>query len=228
MDHGETEQLDLIRNRAREKAVKELSSRLRQMYATHSAKGILGSGGTLKAGIRVMGDLGSETMAALFADVAEVKRSEASFEIIASTMKDVLDDFGQRLVDLGRMASRAGSSVSMTSTALGLYCEMRSDLEADLLISRNSFLNPAKVQPSEGESSAPIAKNHGGKPLAQHWDRMWAAIAVQLWVGDLKPKKQADIKKAMFDWLNEAGVDAGDSSVTERARALWQAIEQSD
>jgi hypothetical protein len=55
---------------------------------------------------------------------------------------------------------------------------------------------------------------------------MWAEIATQLWTGDLNPNKQADIKRAMFDWLNDRGINAGDTSVTERARALWLRMER--
>ncbi len=35
------------------------------------------------------------------------------------------------------------------------------------------------------------------KPLAAHWDEMWAAVAVMLYTGDLQPRTQADIERAM-------------------------------
>lgn len=54
---------------------------------------------------------------------------------------------------------------------------------------------------------------------------MWADIAVQLYVGDLQPKSQKQIKDAMFAWFNANSIDAGDTAVTERARQLWQKIE---
>jgi hypothetical protein len=40
-------------------------------------------------------------------------------------------------------------------------------------------------------------------------------------VGDLKAKTQADIERAMKDWLAAHGLDVSDSSVRDRARKLW-------
>ncbi|MEM6827114.1 MAG: hypothetical protein AAF553_04150 [Pseudomonadota bacterium] len=57
---------------------------------------------------------------------------------------------------------------------------------------------------------------------------MWAYIAVQLWAGDLKPKKQADVKKAMFEWLSANEIEVGDTAVTQRARQLWQAMQSTE
>ena len=97
-----------------------------------------------------------------------------------------------------------------------------------LAIERYDFVKVAKEHSVLEEQSAKLvvqSKNNGGKPLAKHWDAMWAEIATQLWNGDLEPKRQSDIKKAMFDWLNSNGIDAGDTVVTERARALWQRIQ---
>jgi hypothetical protein len=50
----------------------------------------------------------------------------------------------------------------------------------------------------------------------------------QLYVGDLQPKRQADITKAMANWLSARGEDVADSTVKERARKLWAAIGKSD
>lgn len=56
---------------------------------------------------------------------------------------------------------------------------------------------------------------------------MWADIAVKLWTGDLAPKSQADIKRAMFAWFNAKEIEIGDTAVTQRARQLWQKIQAS-
>lgn len=42
-----------------------------------------------------------------------------------------------------------------------------------------------------------------------------------LYAGDLQPKTQADIERAMKDWLASQELDVGDTSVRERARHLW-------
>jgi hypothetical protein len=69
------------------------------------------------------------------------------------------------------------------------------------------------------------SKNKGGRPAAAHWDELWAAIAVMLYLGDLKPRRQADIERAMKDWLVSKDLDAGDTPVRDRARVLWSKLE---
>lgn len=79
------------------------------------------------------------------------------------------------------------------------------------------------------DDAAPLdsrQRNDGGRPVAAHWDSMWAAIAVDLYLGDLQPKTQADIEKAMFRWLADHDISAGDSTVRGRARRLWHEIER--
>lgn len=54
---------------------------------------------------------------------------------------------------------------------------------------------------------------------------MWAHIAVKLWTGDLQPKSQADVKRAMMEWFTAGSIEIGDTAVTERARQLWLQLE---
>jgi hypothetical protein len=54
---------------------------------------------------------------------------------------------------------------------------------------------------------------------------MWVAIAVALYTGDLQPRTQADIERAMKDWLASNNVDVGDTAVRGRARKLWQKVQ---
>ena len=68
----------------------------------------------------------------------------------------------------------------------------------------------------------------GGRPLAKHWDEMWAAIAVKLYLGDLKPQTQAEIERAMKDWFAAHDIDVGDTPVRDRARTLWCALQQAE
>jgi hypothetical protein len=55
---------------------------------------------------------------------------------------------------------------------------------------------------------------------------MWAAIAANLFNGDLKPNTQADIERAIADWIAANGFDATASTIRERARMLWRLIER--
>ena len=68
----------------------------------------------------------------------------------------------------------------------------------------------------------------GGRPPKPFWDQLWPSIAASLYLGDLKPAKQADIEKAMHEWLSANDQEAGEATIRRAARALWQAINKED
>ncbi|MDQ0839416.1 hypothetical protein [Sphingomonas faeni] len=70
---------------------------------------------------------------------------------------------------------------------------------------------------------APPATKGGRKPHA-FWEPLLVEMARQLYVGDLDPKAQADIEKAMHDWLVANSYEAGETAVRERASRLWAEI----
>lgn len=78
------------------------------------------------------------------------------------------------------------------------------------------------------KSVLPRQAGAGGRPPKPFWDQLWPFIAAALYNGDLKPARQADIERAMSDWLAANGHDAGESTVRRAARALWQAISRED
>jgi hypothetical protein len=95
-----------------------------------------------------------------------------------------------------------------------------------LEIHRFTFTTPSPAaEPLPSFGLVPHKKNQGGKPLARHWDEMWAEIAMRLWTGEFQPQSQADVTRAMLEWLSANNIDAGDSTVVPRARQLWQKIE---
>jgi hypothetical protein len=57
---------------------------------------------------------------------------------------------------------------------------------------------------------------------------MWAAVAVALYTGDLNPKSQADIERAMAGFLEAQGRDPATSTVRQRARRLWDRLADED
>ena len=93
---------------------------------------------------------------------------------------------------------------------------------------RFSFIVAYKSPAPAVTSAAVVVKAKGGKPLAAHWDEMWAAMAVALHVGDLNPKTQADIERAMSDWLASKDIDAAESSIRKRAQQLWRKLEEAE
>ncbi len=91
---------------------------------------------------------------------------------------------------------------------------------------RRADLEIFKNQLNEGDppvrAEAPSSK--GGKPPAAWWDALWVEICRQLYVGELHPKAQVDVETAMHDWLATIGETAAESTIRERARKLWDAI----
>lgn len=221
MDAEDRKQLDRLTERALTRADEEAQQGINQIYAEHGAKGTLGSGSTIKAGVRLMGEIGGRRLHEMLDDFGAVSRSAEAFDQIIATMGKMLDSFSARLPDLIKKATRLQPSASVTSAAVEMFRNMRSDLEADILIARHGYLQDSGKK-EQAPKVATATQNAGGKPLAEHWDAMWAEIAIQLWTGDLQPKTQADIKAAMFEWLNANEIEAGDTGVTQRARALWK------
>lgn len=81
---------------------------------------------------------------------------------------------------------------------------------------------PQAARPADHpEASRPTSP--GGRPPKPFWEPLLIEMARQLYVGDLKPKTQADIERAMHDWLVKSGHEAGETPVRDRARLLFKA-----
>lgn len=74
----------------------------------------------------------------------------------------------------------------------------------------------------------PKTASKGGRPPASYWDDLWSAMATQLYEGDLQPKRQADIEKAMQDWASANGHEPAVSTIRDRARKLWLSLSRED
>jgi hypothetical protein len=171
-------------------------------------------------------------LATLLRKIGAVEKSADSHQMIVSAMERHFEDLSPLVFDAACKAT--GRSVTkpdqrILETALHLFDQLKADIRAALEIERFEFSRPRTApipRPTLQATAQPIPKNSGGKPLAPHWDAMWAEIAYQLWCGGLKPERQADITKAMNDWLADKGHEAGETAVTKRARALWQRMER--
>jgi hypothetical protein len=85
-------------------------------------------------------------------------------------------------------------------------------------------LESVPAPPPITRSNVPL--NIGGRPRKAWWDDLWVEMARQLYAGDLHPKKQADIEKAMADWVFALGQEASERSIRDAARKLWRAINE--
>ena len=75
------------------------------------------------------------------------------------------------------------------------------------------------------DAQPPTPTHPGGRPPAEWWDDLWVEICRQLYEGDLQPKKQADIERAMMDWASKRGHQPSEGSIRPRARKLWTALQ---
>lgn len=63
-----------------------------------------------------------------------------------------------------------------------------------------------------------------GRPQKSFWDDAILAVAQTIHVGDFKPERQADVQRALAEWLSAHGYDAGDTAIKERARKLFNSF----
>ena len=210
------------------------------MHAEHSANGTLRSGATVKRAVSIIEDHAFTYVEQAVDKVAEVAKDVEAFTLIVSSFTALFRGFEPHLDNATRLATVGKDQRSDSARTAGLqrFLDTRTRAFKQLEIHRFSFTNPSKgdLAASGVRVAAPAAigpqvaerRNAGGKPLAAHWDALWAAVAVQLWSGELQPKSQADVKKAMLEWFNAAEIDVGDTAVTQRARQLWQAMQDAD
>ena len=106
---------------------------------------------------------------------------------------------------------------------------MRADIEAKLAITAFDFdAGVSSTHAGQPTTSTATSPKRGGRPPAEFWDDMWAAIATALYSGELHPKSQADVQRAMSEWIEGNGYSAADSTVKARARRLWDLLHALD
>jgi len=108
-----------------------------------------------------------------------------------------------------------------------LYDQMRADTIAKLEILAYDYDDVPEIK-TEPADVPPTQAKKGGRPPAEFWDDMWASIAASLYDGGLAPKSQADIERAMTEWIEGRGHNAAVSTIRARARRLWDRLAQSN
>ncbi len=82
--------------------------------------------------------------------------------------------------------------------------------------------------PSAKTSDASAAMIAGGRPRAEFHDELMCSIWQQIYEGDLRPNRQADIERAILNWANVKGHVLSESSARKKARMIWAAVSQQD
>lgn len=232
MHETEANQIRLIIDHGLNLAVREIDQRIQGILAANSAKGLLRSGVTIQQTVDAVATTTIKSALVLCESVKSVNSSPEAFAMLQAGVMNRLDELEGKCTKIVKTVSgRPGAPVSpsMLKVCGNLFDQFKSDLTTKLEIASYNFTESTTdkntvAQPIETPAQTPV-KNKGGKPLAAHWDEMWAYIAVQLYVGDLKPSSHKQIKDAMFGWFNAKSIDVGDTAVNDRARQLWQKIE---
>ena len=226
VDEREREQIGLIVTHDLALFSREIEQELGAIYASHSAAGRLQSGATIKVSVAKMHDTAETFLSDLASKTKLVTAGADAFEILRTAVLDCLNACGAQMPQIVRMAKvgRVSSEPdSIEMAAMKLFAGLRSDVEAKLEIQRFDFERAGAPEPAVAVAAKDSAKA-GGRPPASFWDDLWAATAAALYDGRLAPKTQADIEKAMADWLESRRHSAATSTVRARARRLWDAI----
>lgn len=230
MDPRLREQIRLILDDATDRARKAASERLQAVYADRNRRGLLRSSITVDGAIESLEEDASRYVAECVDRVAAMDKSTEAFAMLAEATQGFLTFLTAKFDDAARKGLGGRGEQSRAPNFDDQFTKMWREVCArstrQLEIHRFTFTMPSPAAEALASVGVvPHKKNKGGKPLARHWDEMWAEIAVRLWNGDLQPQSQADVTRAMLEWLSANNIDAGESTVVPRARQLWQKIE---
>ncbi len=201
------------------------------MHAELAFKKIIRNGITIKRAVEICEAEGRAFIAKAVKQVGDVSKSPEAFDKIVGSLTAQTRNWDAHVAEATRLATGGSQRFESAKNAADeMLADLKMRIFRELEIERFAFIRAPSPQtpgplPQAFATTPTTPKNKGGKPLAAHWDEMWAYIAVQLYVGDLKPSSQKQIKKAMFDWFNAHSIDVGDTAVNDRARQLWQKIE---
>ena len=209
------------------------------IYADHSAKGRLHSGATVVRVVSAMEEIGAALVSDDVKHVGAVAKDPSSFHEIGAAFEAFWQFLEAELQSTFEVASgrQPVSEIrdSVSRAGKQRFEEAKSLVRAQLELHRFSFSNPAG-RPQEERQGAPVLDRSnnsakppkGGRPPAEFWDQMWAAIATALYAGELQPKSQADLQRAMSEWIENNGYSAAESTVKARARRLWDSLRSID
>lgn len=68
-----------------------------------------------------------------------------------------------------------------------------------------------------------LQKPKGGRPRKDFWEDLYIDVGYQIYIGDLKPKTQADVQRAMEQWVSDHGHEAGETVMKAAAKKLFLA-----
>jgi hypothetical protein len=99
---------------------------------------------------------------------------------------------------------------------------------ASITLTGVHFSLPAMQDIASPVSSDSVQKqpNRGGRPPKDWWDDLWCAVWGEVYRGDLKPKSQADIERAMMNWVIAREESVSESTLKPLARRMFVELER--
>ncbi len=183
---------------------------------------------SVSATVVAMSDFAQNRVQRLLSRIAAVTATEGSFAIAEDAISVIIEQLWDELASLLEAVCRDGAPASTFGRGASEFMKMRRQFFVNVAAEKARFLGGTTVVTEDAQVGANDKKNPGGRPRSDHWDQMWASIAVQLFSGELRPVRQADIKQAMLDWFAREQIDVSDSSVIKRARMLFHELESSE
>jgi hypothetical protein len=231
MNAAERAQVRLILETLSELASAGYREKLEQIHAAAAAKGMSRDSSLINDAMRAMEEVARQLVKDSVDQVAPVSMSIAAFAMLSETVELHLTSLRPFVDRVVAMVAGSQPDDRLLQANAKMFDELASRVKRQLELHRFTFTRASSPILALNATAAPIAQKaqaKGGRPPAEFWDDMWAAIAAMLYDGSLQPKSQATIEKAMSDWIIAHGWDAGTTSVRARARRLWTAIESSD
>jgi hypothetical protein len=175
--------------------------------------------------VQAMGRSADFFVSELVSKVAPVSRSPAAFSEIEVAIRQFIRSCDDELQELHRtnQALRLQERSLFMEIGRRQLAKVAETVERRLDVERYDFNSQIPESPKAARQAS-----KGGRPPAEFWDDLWAHIAASLYVGELKPKSQADVQRAMSEWIEGRGYSAADSTVKGRARRLWDLIDALD
>lgn len=229
MDERQKLQIGLIVAQQSRQLKAILITRMDALKSDHAARGILQSGMTIKAAAQIVSDAIERLSGELLAEADRICRDLAAFDLVSDAVSNAIG-IGEELfwpvVKLATGKPERPLDPSVERAAGELIANLKNDTEARLGIARFDFDAPIGQGPNlEGtQDDRPPSTPKGGRPPAEFWDDLWSAIAIDLYTGALVPKSQADIERAMNDWISAKNQSCANSTVRKRARKLWDGL----
>lgn len=86
--------------------------------------------------------------------------------------------------------------------------------------------NRGKAAPSDAPQAVEPDRRRIGRPTKEYWEPLLVEMMRQIWAGDLKPRRQADVQHAMAEWIVEQGhPEPKLTQLKARARLIFQVYE---